>query len=118
MGKYVDGFVTPVPKDNLDSYRALSELAGKVWREHGALEYVECVADDVKEGEVTSFAKSVKLEPGEVVVLSYIVYESRQQRDAVLEKAMKDPRMPQDESSLPFDGRRLIWGGFEDLVRL
>lgn len=117
MGNYVDGFVLPVPKANLDAYRRLVEDAGKVWREHGALAYVECVADDVKPGEVTSFPQSVKLEPDETVVFAWIVYESREQRDRVNEQVMKDPRIAgMDHQSLPFDGKRMIWGGFKVLV--
>jgi uncharacterized protein YbaA (DUF1428 family) len=118
MGRYVDGFVLPVPKENVEAYRRMAELAGKVWREHGALEYVECVADDVKPGELTSFPQAVKLEPGETVVFAWIVYESRAQRDRVNELVMKDPRITgMDQSSPPFDGKRMFWGGFEVLVR-
>lgn len=117
MSKYVDGFVIPVPKENLDAYRELAELAAGIWRENGALEYVEYLADDVQTGEATSFPQAVKLEDNEVVVFSYIVYESREQRDAVNEKSMKDPRMPQDMASLPIDGKRLIWGGFKEFIR-
>ena len=116
---YVDGFVLPVPKKNLDAYRRLARQAGDVWREYGALEYVECVADDVKSGEVTSFPQSVKLEPDETVVFAWIVYESREQRDAINEKVMKDPRMAnQDPKDLPFDGKRMFWGGFQPLLEL
>ena len=90
---YVDGFVLPVPKKKLEAYRRMARKAGKVWREHGALEYVECVADDVKPGKHTSFPQSVKLKPGETVVFSYIVYKSRAHRDRVNAKVMKDPRL-------------------------
>jgi uncharacterized protein YbaA (DUF1428 family) len=114
MGNYVDGFVLPVPKANLDAYRRMAEEAGKVWREYGALDYVECVADDVKPGEVTSFPQSVKLEPDETVVFAWIVYESREHRDRVNEQVMKDPRMT---GSMPFDGKRMFWGGFKVLVQ-
>lgn len=93
MGKYVDGFVLPVPKDNVEAYRRMAEDAGKVWRKYGALEYIECVADDVKPGEITSFPQSVKLEPDETVVFAWIVYESREHRDRVNEQVMKDPRL-------------------------
>ena len=118
MGGYVDGFVLPVPKAKLDAYRRMAETAGKVWREHGALDYVECVADDVKPGELTSFPQSVKLEPDETVVFAWIVYESREHRDRVNEQVMKDPRMTgMDPKSLPFDGKRMIWGGFKVLVQ-
>ena len=119
MGKYVDGFVLPVPKANLEVYRQWAEKAGKVWREHGALEYTECVADDVKPGKLTSFPQSVQLEPDEVVVFAWIVYESRAHRDQVNAKVMQDPLMTSmDPKSMPFDGRRMIYGGFKSLVRL
>jgi uncharacterized protein YbaA (DUF1428 family) len=107
-----------VPKANIEAYRRIAEEAGKVWREYGALDYVECVADDVKPGEVTSFPQSVKLEPDETVVFAWIVYESRAHRDRVNEQVMKDPRMTgMDPKSMPFDGKRMMWGGFEVLVQ-
>jgi uncharacterized protein YbaA (DUF1428 family) len=116
---YVDGFVVPVPKKNLEAYLELARTAGAVWREHGALEYREGVADDVKAGEHTSFPQSVKLEDGETVVFSWIVYRSRQHRDEVNAKAMKDPRIANhDPKNMPFDGKRLIFGGFEIRVEL
>ncbi|MFZ0257138.1 MAG: DUF1428 domain-containing protein [Gammaproteobacteria bacterium] len=119
MGKYVDGFVLPIPKQNVEAYRHLAETAGKVWREHGALEYIECLADDVKPGEVTSFPQSVKLEPDETVVFAWIVYESREHRDRVNEKVMKDPRIANlDPESMPFDAKRMFWGGFQVLVNV
>jgi uncharacterized protein YbaA (DUF1428 family) len=116
--RYVDGFVLPVPKRNLEAYRRMAERAGDVWRDHGALEYVECVADDVEPGEVTSFPQSVKLESDETVIFAWIVDESRAHRDAVNEKVMKDPRLSDqmDPSTLPFDGKRMFWGGFETIV--
>lgn len=116
--KYVDGFVLPVPKKNLPAYRRMASLAGKVWREHGALEYIECVADDVKLGKYTSFPQSVKLERGEVVVFSWIVYKSRAHRDSVNKKVMKDPRIApmMDVKALPFDGKRMFWGGFKVML--
>jgi len=115
---YVDGFVVPVPKAKLDEYRAIAKKAGAIWREHGALEYHECVADDVKPGKVTSFPQSVKLEPDETVVFSWIVYESRAKRDEVNGKVMKDPRMADamNPAKVPFDGKRMFFGGFETLV--
>jgi uncharacterized protein YbaA (DUF1428 family) len=117
MGKYVDGFVVPVPKANLEAYRRMAQHAGKVWREHGALEFIECVAEDVKAGELTSFQQSVRLEPDETVVLAWIVYESREHRDRVNEQVMKDPRIAgMDPRSMPFDGKRMFWGGFEVVV--
>lgn len=117
---YVDGFVLPVPKKNLAAYRRMARLAGKVWRDHGALQYVECVADDVKPGKVTSFPQSVKLKAGEVVVFSYAVYRSRRDRDRVLKRAMKDPRLADmmDPQKMPFDGMRMFWGGFKPIVSL
>ncbi len=120
MARYVDGFVLPVPRRNLAAYRRLAKLAGKVWREHGALQYVECVADDVKRGKSTSFPQSVKLKPGEVVVFSWIVYKSRKERDTINAKVMKDPRLAKmtDPKNLPFDGMRMFWGGFKGIVEL
>jgi uncharacterized protein YbaA (DUF1428 family) len=117
MSRYVDGYVLPVPKHNVEAYRRLAEQSSHVWREHGALEYTECIADDVKPGEVTSFPQSVKLKDDETVVFAWIVYESREHRDAVNAKVMKDPRMANmDPKSLPFDGKRMFWGGFEVFV--
>jgi uncharacterized protein YbaA (DUF1428 family) len=118
MARYVDGFVVPVPKKKLAAYRRMARTAGKVWRDHGALEYIETVADDVKRGKWTSFPRSVKLKPGETVVLSYIVYESRAQRDRVNAKAMKDPRLTRmmDPKAMPFDSKRMFWGGFKTIV--
>ena len=115
---YVDGFIVPVPKKNLKAYRDIAEKAGKVWREHGALDYKECVADDVKVGKLTSFPRSVQLKPTETVIFSYIVYKSRAHRDKVLEKVMKDPRLGKmmDPKAMPFDGKRMIYGGFKLLV--
>ena len=117
--QYVDGFVVPVPKKKLAAYRALALKAGKIWREHGALEYRECIADDVKPGKLTSFPQSVKLKPQEIVVLSWIVYKSRAHRDRVNAKVMKDPRLAgmMDTKTLPFDGKRMIYGGFETLLK-
>lgn len=118
--RYVDGFVLPVPKKNLSAYRRMAQKAGKVWREHGALEYIECAADDVKAGKHTSFPQSVKLKPGETVVFAYIVYKSRAQRDRVNAKVMKDPRLANmmDPKAMPFDAKRMFWGGFKGLVEL
>jgi uncharacterized protein YbaA (DUF1428 family) len=114
---YVDGFVVPVPKKKLEAYRRLARLAGKVWRDHGALEYKECVADDVKKGKWTSFPRSVKLKPNETVVFAYIVYKSRAHRDKVNAKVMKDKRFAgMDMKSMPFDGKRMFWGGFKVIV--
>jgi uncharacterized protein YbaA (DUF1428 family) len=98
----------------------MARKAGKVWREHGALDYVECIADDVKPGKHTSFPQSVKLKPGEAVWFSYIVYKSRRHRDQVLAKVMKDPRLAKmmDPKAMPFDGKRMFWGGFKVAVRV
>ena len=117
---YVDGFVLPVPKKNLAAYRRMAAKAGKVWREHGALEYRECVADDVKAGKWTSFPQAVKLRPAETVWFSYAVYRNRKQRDRVIAKVMKDKRLAgmMDPKKLPFDGRRMFWGGFKVMVDL
>ena len=120
MAHYVDGYVLPVPKKNLAAYRRMAQKAGKIWREHGALEVRECLADDVKPGKHTSFPQSVKLKNGESVVFSYIVYKSRAQRDRVNAKVMKDPRLAKmmDPKALPFDGKRMFWGGFKGIVEL
>ena len=116
---YVDGFVLPVPKEKLAEYRALARKAGKIWKEHGALEYVECVADDVKPGKRTSFPQAVKLKPDEVVVFSWIVYASRAQRDRINKKVMADPRLADlKPDTMPFDGKRMFWGGFKPIVSL
>lgn len=115
---YVDGFVLPVPKKNLGAYRALACKAGKIWKEYGALEFVETVADDVKPGKWTSFPQSVKLKAGEVVVFSYIVYKTRKDRDRILAKVMADKRIKMEPSDMPFDGKRMFWGGFKTLVEL
>jgi uncharacterized protein YbaA (DUF1428 family) len=117
---YVDGFVVPVPKAQLAAYRTMARKAGKVWREHGALDYHECVADDVTVGKRTSFPRSVKLKPDEVVVFSYIVYESRRERDRINKAVMADPRLKSmmDPKKMPFDGKRMFWGGFKSLVRV
>ncbi|MCH9828914.1 MAG: DUF1428 domain-containing protein [Gammaproteobacteria bacterium] len=116
---YVDGFVIPLPADKIDEYRRIATLAGRVWRDHGALDYVECVADDVKPGEFTSFPQSVKLEADEIVVFSWIRYESREHRDQVNEAVMKDPRLAEmmNPEAMPFDGKRMIFGGFKVLVQ-
>ncbi|MDR7134749.1 uncharacterized protein YbaA (DUF1428 family) [Lysobacter niastensis] len=117
---YVDGFVLPVPKKNLAAYRRMARKAGQVWREHGALEYRECIADDVQSGKLTSFPQSVKLKADETVIFAWIVYKSRAQRDRVNKKAMADPRLAAmaDPKALPFDGKRMFWGGFKTMVDL
>ena len=118
--QYVDGFIVPVPKKQLDAYRRLAQKAGKIWREHGALDYRECVAEDVKVGKLTSFPRSVKLKAGETVIFSWIVYRSRAHRDRVNAKVMKDPRLAgmMNPQAMPFDGKRMIYGGFTTLVDL
>ena len=117
MAHYVDGFVLPLPKRNLDAYRRIARKAGKIWREHGALEYRECVAEDVQMGEVTSFPRSVQLKRGETVVFSWIVFKSRAHRDRVNAKVMKDPRLADmDPNAMAFDGKRMIYGGFNVVV--
>jgi uncharacterized protein YbaA (DUF1428 family) len=120
MALYVDGFVLPIPKKNRAAYRRMARFAGRIWREHGALEYRECIADDVKPGKLTSFPQSVKLRPDETVWFSWIVFESRRHRDRVNAKVMKDPRMAKamDSSKMPFDGKRMIYGGFRVSVDL
>ena len=116
--KYVDGFVLPVPRRKLQAYRRMARKAGKVWREHGALEFRECVADDVKRGKRTSFPRSVKLKRGETVFFSFIVFKSRADRDRVNAKVMKDPRITGmgDVKDMPFDAKRMIYGGFKVMV--
>jgi uncharacterized protein YbaA (DUF1428 family) len=119
MPRYVDGFVLPIPKRNAEKYRRIARTAGKIWREHGALQYVECIAEDVKPGKLTSFPQSVKLKPGETVWFSWIVFKSRRHRDRVNAKVMKDPRLAgMGPDAMPFDGKRMIYGGFETRVDL
>jgi uncharacterized protein YbaA (DUF1428 family) len=115
---YVDGFIVPVPKKNVEAYRRLARKAGKIWREYGALEFKECVADDVKVGKWTSFPRSVKRKPNETVMFSFIVYKSRRDRDKINAKVMKDPRLEKmmDGSNVPFDAKRMIYGGFKVIV--
>jgi uncharacterized protein YbaA (DUF1428 family) len=117
---YVDGFLVPVPKKKLADYRRMAAKAGKIWREHGALEFRECIADDVKWGKRTSFPRSVKQKSGETVFFSYIVYKSRADRDRINAKVMKDKRLAKmmDPKAMPFDAKRMIWGGFKTVVDL
>jgi uncharacterized protein YbaA (DUF1428 family) len=115
--RYYDGYVVPVPKGKLAAYRRLARRAGKIWREHGALEYVETVAEDVKPGKVTSFPQSVKLRRNETVIFAYIVYRSRAHRDRVNARVMKDPRLAGlKPETMPFDMKRMFWGGFKGIV--
>ncbi len=117
---YVDGFLLPVPKKNLAAYRRMAQTAGKVWRDHGALDYKECVGDDlkVKPGCGISFSRVAKVKPGETVFFSYIVYKSRAHRDRVNAKVMKDPRLAQmmNGKAMPFDVKRMAYGGFKVFV--
>ena len=121
---YVDGYVIPVPRRNLAAYRRMAKDAGSVWKKLGARQYVETVADDVKFGKRTSFPRSVKQKRGEVVVFSFIVYRSRAQRDSINKKVMKvfmnDPKWKKymDPKNMPFDGKRMFWGGFKPIVEL
>jgi uncharacterized protein YbaA (DUF1428 family) len=114
--KYVDAYVLPLKKDKIEAYRAIAEKAGEVWRDHGALEFVECIADDVKPGKVTSFPQSVDLKEDEIVVFSWIVYKSREDRDRINALVMNDPRLACNPQDMPFDGMRMFWGGFKPLV--
>ncbi|MBS1960637.1 MAG: DUF1428 domain-containing protein [Bdellovibrionales bacterium] len=118
--KYVDGFVLPVPKKKVAQYKRIATLCGKIWREHGAIDYVECMGNDVPTGKVTSFPKSVKLKKGEVVFFSFATYKSKTHRDRVMKKVMNDPRMAKymNEETMPFDGMRMFWGGFKPVVSL
>lgn len=118
MSRYVDGYVLPVPKSNIEAYRRLAELAGRVWREHGALEYVECISEDVKPGVHTSFPQAVDLKENEAVVFAWIAFASRAERDRINAAVMADPRMCPDPSNMPFDGKRMFFGGFETLVEI
>ena len=117
---YVDGFVIPVPRRNLAAYRRMARLAGKVWKEHGALEYRECVGDDLKVKGLRPFTAQARTRPGETVLFSWIVYKSRAHRDRVNAKVMKDPRLAKmmDPKSMPFDTRRMAYGGFKTIVDL
>ena len=116
---YVDGYVVPVPQEKLAEYRTIARRAAKVWTEYGALEVVECVADDVKPGKVTSFPQSVKLKANEVVIFSWITYKSRAARDRINAKVMQDPRLADmmDPKNVPFDAKRMFWGGFKPIVQ-
>jgi uncharacterized protein YbaA (DUF1428 family) len=117
---YVDGFVVPLPKDKIDAYKEMSRRCGEIWREYGALSFRECIADDVKPGKLTSFPQAVDLKENEVVVFSWIEYKSRADRDAINEKVMKDPRLADimDPAKMPFDGKRMIYGGFDTLIEM
>jgi uncharacterized protein YbaA (DUF1428 family) len=115
---YVDGFVLAVPRDRLADYEKIARKAGEIWRRHGALSYVETTADDVPYGEQTSFPRAVQATDDETVVFSWITYESREHRDAVNKKVMADPELDMDMAKMPFDAKRMIYGGFAPLIEL
>ena len=118
MAHYVDGFVIPLPKTNLNTYRRLAQKAGRVWKDHGALEFRECVGDDLNVEMGLSFPPGIKTKPGEMVLFSYIVFKSCAHRDRANAKVMKDTRMLKMMKSAPtpFDGKRMIYGGFKSIV--
>jgi len=115
---YVDGYVLAVPKAKIEDYKALARMAGPIWKEYGALAYVEAIGDDVPYGELTSFPRAVQATDDEVVVFSWILYASREDRDAINAKVMADPRMKPDMANMPFDGKRMIFGGFTPFMEL
>jgi uncharacterized protein YbaA (DUF1428 family) len=116
--EYVDGFIVPVPKKKVNDYKKIAKLASKVWRDHGALDYRECIADDTPVGKRTSFPRSVKRKPNETVVFAWITYKSRKHRDAVMKKVMTDKRLEKmmTPGAMPFDTKRMIFGGFKTIV--
>lgn len=118
MAHYVDGFVLPVPKKNLAAYRRMAQKAARVWRDHGALQYAECVGDDLNVKCGMPFPRGIKIKPGETVFFSYIVYKSRAHRDRVNAKVMKDPRLQTmcDPKKMPFDFKRMLYGGFKTVA--
>jgi uncharacterized protein YbaA (DUF1428 family) len=118
MSRYVDGYVLPVPRKKIAAYRRMAEQASRIWREHGALEYRECVGDDLAVKIGMPFPKGIKTQPGETVVFAYIVYRSRAHRDQVNAKVMKDPRLTEacDSKNMPFDCTRMLYGGFTSIV--
>ena len=119
MAKYVDGFIIAVPKKNVAAYVKIAKVCARIWKKYGALEYVEALADDVKKGKITSFPRSVKMKPSETVFFSYVVYKSKAQRDSILKKVMKDKAMQKFMAgSMPFDTKRMIYGGFVQKVKL
>jgi uncharacterized protein YbaA (DUF1428 family) len=120
MNRYIDGFVIPIPKNKVDEYRRIAEIAGKIWKEHGALDYWECLGDDLEAKEMVSFPQLANIGADETVVFSWIVYGSREQRDQVNAKVMADPRIKEmcDPDNPPFDCKRMAYGGFKVLVHL
>ena len=117
---YVDGFLVPVPRKNLDAYRRMSRKAGKVWKEYGALEYRETVGDDLRVKGTKTFIQQMKTKPGETVVFSWVVYRSKADRDRINAKVMKDPRLANmmDPKDMPFDSKRMVYGGFKVIIDL
>jgi uncharacterized protein YbaA (DUF1428 family) len=115
---YVDGFVLAVPKANIAAYKEMAGTAGEVWMDHGALSYVECLGDDVPVGELTSFPRAVQAKDDEIVVFSWVTYSDRKSRDEIMAKVMADPRLKQGPEDMPFDGKRMIFGGFESFMEL
>jgi uncharacterized protein YbaA (DUF1428 family) len=113
---YVDGFVLPIPADKVDAYRKMARKGGKIWREHGALEYRECVGDDLEIAGVLPFTKGIRTKPGETVVFAWVVYKSKADRNRIVKKVFADPRMHDDGSEMPFDMKRMMYGGFKILV--
>jgi len=118
MPRYVDGFVLPVPKRSIPAYRRMAQKAGKIWMEHGALEYLECMGDDLKVKKVVPFPRLAKTKPGETVFFSWIIYKSKAHRDRVNKKVMADPRIKMDMDKMPFDWKRMSYGGFKTLVEM
>jgi uncharacterized protein YbaA (DUF1428 family) len=120
MGHYIDGFVIPVPRKKIPTYRRMAQAAGKIWREHGALDYKECVGDDLNIKFGLPFPRGIKTRPGETVVFSFIVYKSRAHRDSVNKKVMADPRINDmcDPQDMPFDCKRMLYGGFKAIVEM
>lgn len=116
MARYVDGFLIPVPRKNMKAYKKMARISAKAWKKYGALEYIESMGDDVPTGKITSFQKSVKLKKGEVVMFSYAVYKSKAHRNTVMKKVMNDPVIQKMFDNMPFDGMRMIWGGFKTIV--
>jgi len=113
MARYVDGFVLPLPKRNIEAYRRISQKAGRIWREYGAVEYLECVGDDLSPKGLVSFRRLAKAKPSETVVFAFIIYKSKAHRDRVNAKVMKDPRMDMSPKAMPFDVKKMAYGGFQ-----
>ena len=118
MSRYIDSFLIPVPKEKLNEYKEMAKLSASVWREYGALDYFECMADDTPVGKITSFPRSVELKEDEILIFACITYRDRPHRDEVMKKSMEDKRLShmRDPKNLPFDGKRMIWGGFQSFL--